>query len=306
MSTVVVKEKKLKSKGMPVDLSEKVITVIAYIFVTLLTLIALLPCLHVISKAFSNGSAVISGKVYFWPVGIQLETISKVVTKTNLLRSIKNSLFVTVVGVTASMLTSILFAYPLSKTDLKGRKFFIVICIISMVFNGGMVPKYIVMKTLGLLDSYLALILPHALSIFNMLIIKNYFEGLPESTMESAAIDGANDVITLFKIVCPMALPVIATVSLLYAVSYWNIYFSAVLYIKSSSMKVLQVFLKDLISSALSVSDSLITDPNVYSHISPDGVVACATVLAIIPIVALYPFIQRYMIKGITIGSEKG
>jgi putative aldouronate transport system permease protein len=175
-----------------------------------------------------------------------------------------------------------------------------------MVFNGGMVPKYIVMKSLGLLDTFFSLILHHGLSIFNMLIIKNYFESLPESTIESAAIDGASDFKTLFRIVCPMALPVIATVSLLYAVAYWNLYFSAALYIKSSSMKVLQVFLKDLISNSVSVSESLITNPDGYSNVTADGVIAGATVLALVPIVALYPFIQRFMIKGITIGSEKG
>lgn len=294
------------SNRLPVDLSEKVIGFISYFLMLILMLIALLPCLNVISKAFSEGSAVTSGRVFFWPVGLQMETISKVFTETSFLLSLKNSLFVTVLGVGVSMLLSILFAYPLSKPELKGRKFFIVICIISMVFNGGMVPKYIVMKSLGLLDTFFSLILHHGLSVFNMLIIKNYFESLPESTIESAAIDGASDIKTLSRIVCPMALPVIATVSLLYAVGYWNLYFSAALYIKSSSMKVLQVFLKDLISSAVSISDSLITDPDGYSNVTADGVIAGATVLTIIPIVAMYPYIQRFLIKGITIGSEKG
>jgi putative aldouronate transport system permease protein len=305
MGTIIKEETRI-SRKLPVDTSEKVISFISYFLMLILMLIALLPCLNVISKAFSEGSAVTSGRVYFWPVGLQMETVSKVLTQTDFLASLKNSLFVTVVGVVVSMVTSILFAYPLSKPELKGRRFFIVICIISMVFNGGMVPKYIVMKSLGLLDTFFSLILHHGLSIFNMLIIKNYFESLPESTIESAAIDGASDFKTLFRIVCPMALPVIATVSLLYAVAYWNLYFSAALYIKSSSMKVLQVFLKDLISNSVSVSESLITNPDGYSNVTADGVIAGATVLALVPIVALYPFIQRFMIKGITIGSEKG
>jgi len=302
----IVNEKNKRSYKLPVDTSEKVLSYISYVVMLILMLTALLPCLNVISKAFSEGSAVTTGRVFFWPAGFQLETISSVLTRTNLLNSLKNSVFVTVFGVAFSMMTSILFAYPLSKPELKGRKIFIVICIISMVFNGGMVPKYIVMKSLGLLDTFFSLILSHGLSIFNMLIIKNYFEGLPESTMESAAIDGAGDFKTLFMIVCPMALPVLATVSLLYAVSYWNLYFSAALYIRSSSMKVLQVFLKDLIGNATSIADSLIVDPSGYSNVTADGVIAGATVLALIPIVALYPFIQRYLIKGITIGSEKG
>ncbi|NLN65882.1 MAG: carbohydrate ABC transporter permease [Clostridiaceae bacterium] len=305
MGTIIKEETRI-SRKLPVDTSEKVISFISYFLMLILMLIALLPCLNVISKAFSEGSAVTSGRVYFWPVGLQMETVSKVLTQTDFLASLKNSLFVTVFGVVVSMVTSILFAYPLSKPELKGRRFFIVICIISMVFNGGMVPKYIVMKSLGLLDTFFSLILHHGLSIFNMLIIKNYFESLPESTIESAAIDGASDFKTLFRIVCPMALPVIATVSLLYAVAYWNLYFSAALYIKSSSMKVLQVFLKDLISNSVSVSESLITNPDGYSNVTADGVIAGATVLALVPIVALYPFIQRFMIKGITIGSEKG
>ena len=296
---------KKKNGGIAMDASEKFVTVLAYVVMAFLSLLAIAPCMHVISKAFSNGNAVISGKVGLLPVGFQLETVKFILFKTDFFMGLKNSLIVTGCGTTVAVVTSVLTAYPLSKPSFKGRKLFSLLYVFSMVFFGGMVPAYMVVQMLGLLDTYAGMILPYAIVQFNMFIVKNYFEGLPETIEESARIDGAGDFTILTKIVVPMSTPVIATVTLLYAITYWNNYFHAMMYTQSPDMRTLQVYLYDLISGGNAFLENL-SGGSITSNITSDGMTASAVTLSIIPIIALYPFIQRFLIKGITIGSVKG
>ena len=181
--------------------------------------------------------------------------------------------------------------------------------VISMVFFGGIVPAYMVVQTLGILDTYWACILPFAIIQFNMFIVKNYFESLPSEVMESSAIDGANDLKTLISIVLPMSVPVLATVSLLYAVNYWNNYFHAMMYTNSTAMRTMQLYLYDIINNSQAFAENLFGTSyggSFMVNVTTDGMVAAAVGLSIIPIVLAYPFIQRYMVKGITVGSVKG
>lgn len=296
----------------PRTASEKVFSKVAYIFMTLLSIICIFPCLHVFSKSISGGILVSTGQIYFWPRDIQLETISYILKETAFFTCLKNTIIVTVLGTFISMFTTITTAYPLSKPKMPGRKLFILLYVISMVFFGGIVPAYMVVNTLGLLDTYWGIILPFAIVQFNMFVVKSYFEGLPESIEEAAEIDGASDLQTLLLIVLPMSVPVIATVSLLYAVNYWNNYFHAMMYTNSSSMRTLQVYLYDIINNGQAFLESLHSGSlgtNLGSNmvnITTDGMVAAAVTLSIIPIILLYPFIQRYLVKGITLGSVKG
>lgn len=306
--------KKVKSKGIAMDASEKFVTGFAYVLMTIFALVAILPCLHVASKSISGGTYVASGSVWFWPRGFQLETMEYILFETQFFQALKNSLIVTSVGTVISVLVSVTTAYPLSKSNLKGRKVVTLLYVFSMVFFGGIVPAYMVVQMLGILDTYAAMILPFAIVQFNMFIIKNYFEGLPETVEESARIDGAGDFTVLTKIVIPMSTPVIATVTLLYAINYWNNYFHAMMYIQSTSMKTLQVYLYDLINSGSSFLENLAsggyTGEGVHTglsvNITAEGITASAVTLSIIPIVLLYPLVQRFLIKGITIGSVKG
>lgn len=294
-----------REKGIPLSGSEKFLSGFAYIAMALLSLIAILPCLHVISKAVSNGPDVTAGNVYFWPVGFQLETVKYVLTQTSFFTALKNSLIVTGAGTLLSLFTTITTAYPLSKPGFKGRRVVSLLYVISMVFFGGMIPAYMVVRSLGLLDTYAACILPFAIVQFNMFIVKNYFESLPESVEESARIDGAGDLRTLVSIVCPMSKPVIATVGLLYAINYWNNYFHAMMYTRSPDMNTLQVYLYNIINNSQDFIQNLASN-NYMANITSEGMVAAAGTLSIIPIVALYPFVARFMVQGITIGSVKG
>lgn len=295
----------------PCGRSEKSFAIISSALMTLMALLCILPCLNIISKSISGGQLVTSGQIYFWPKGIQFETIQYILFKTSFFTSLRNSLVVTFFGTLISMFTTITTAYPLAKTSFKGRKFFIMLYVISMVFFGGIVPAYMVVNTLGILNTFAALILPFAMVQFNMFVVKSYFEGLPESIEEAARIDGAGDIKILAQIIVPMSKPVIATVSLLYAVTYWNNYFHAMMYTTDSSMRTLQVYLYDIINNGQAFLESIYSDAagtttNAMVNITTDGIVAAAVTLSLIPIVAVYPFVQRYMIQGITIGSVKG
>lgn len=294
-----------KKKGIPLDRSERTILVIAYSIMGIFTLLALLPCLHVISKSFSTGASVTAGQVYFWPNGFQLETVAFILEKTSFLTALKNSLIITALGTFISLFVTITTAYPLSKPAFRGRKFITFLYVFSMVFYGGIVPAYMVVNTLGIMDTYWACILPFAIVQFNMFVVKNYFESLPEEIEESAHMDGAGDLRTLWAIVCPMSTPVIATVGLLYAVTYWNDYFHAMMYTRSESMKTLQVFLYDVINSGSEIALNA-TSGEGLTNLTSQNLVAATVALSIVPIIAVYPFVQRYLVKGLTIGSVKG
>lgn len=293
-----------RKKGIPMDGSERAVKLFAYVLMGLMGLVALLPILHVASKSISSASAVTAGRVLFWPVGPQLETMRYVLTDTTFPRALWNTLVVAVLGTAISMFVTVTTAYPLSKPSFKGRKFFLLLYVISMVFFGGIVPAYMVVRTLGIMDTYAALILPFFIVQFNMFIVKNYFEGLPESIEESARIDGAGDVRVLVDIVCPMSTPVLATVAMLYAVNYWNNYFHAMMYTSSTSMQTLQVFLFNTVSNTQTLVERLVFGN--YTNVSIDGMIAAVVVLSLIPIVLLYPLVQRFMVQGLTIGSVKG
>lgn len=288
------------------DRSQKAIEILANILMGLFCVLIILPCMNLISQAVSPGGDVVGGKVYFWPTGIQFEEIQYILGKTNFFMAMKNSLIVTGLGTLISVIVTIMTSYPLSRPEFCGRKFFTFLYVFSMIFFGGMIPAYMVVKTLGLIDTYAALILPFAIVQFNMFMMKNYMEGLPNEVIESASVDGAGDFRTLVAIVCPMAKPVIATVTLLYAVNYWNNYFHAMLYTTSTSMQTLQVYLKNLIANIQStlaeISGSTAASPNLTS----DGLTSAAVLMSVIPIVVLYPFLSRYLVSGITLGSVKG
>ncbi len=297
--------------GISSGAGDRVVKLLAYGFLSLLSLLAVLPCLHVISKAVSAGNLVTAGLIYFWPRGIQFNTVEFVLTQTPFFTALKNSLIITGLGTAISLFTTITTAYPLSKPSFKGRRLVVLLYVVSMVFFGGIIPAYMVIRTLGLIDSVWACILPFTIVQFNMFIMKTYFESLPESVEESAKIDGAGDVRTLAAIVLPMSKPVVATIGLLYAITYWNNYFHVMMYTNSPGMRTMQLYLYDIINNGQAFAENLFsgwdTQGNAISpHVTVNGIVAAAVTMSLVPIIAAYPFIQRYMIQGITVGSVKG
>jgi len=276
----------------------------------ILSLTMLLPFVNMLAKSLSSEETVNAGSVGLWPKGFQLGTYRYVLTEPQFLYSLRNSLIVTLTGTAMAMVITCMVAYPLSKQWLKGRRPLVLIFIFVMLFNGGMVPTYLIMNGLGLLNTLWALILPPAFSVYNMLLLKNFFEELPESVEESARIDGAGNMTILLKIILPMALPALATIGLFYAVGFWNDYMRGVLYITNPQLKPLQQYLFELVTESQKLEQGIITgDYNVETdgmNLTPDAIRAATIMLSSLPIMMVYPFLQKYFVKGLVVGSVKG
>jgi putative aldouronate transport system permease protein len=276
-----------------------------YLVLLLSGLATLLPLANVFSKAVSDESAVISGKVGVFPVGFQLETMKYVVSSSQFLHSIGVSLLITVVGTVLAILVTAITAYPLSKRHLPGISIIMVLFIFTMMFNGGIIPNYLLMKQLHLINNLWSLMLPALISVFNMLVIKSYYESLPEALEESAKMDGARNFTILFRIIIPLSVPVIATIALFYAVYFWNDYFHPMLYINDAGLKPLQLYLRDIVMDADS-SSAVNKSVDDMMNVSPEGIRAATVIASIIPMLLVYPYMQKHFVKGVLIGSVKG
>lgn len=296
--------KNRKNKIMTASSGDLFLDIFVHVFLILVALSMLIPFMHVISKAFSADWAIISGKVGILPVEFNMDSIKHVLTSGTFWNSFAISVFVTVVGTLCNLLMSVTSAYVLSKRYLPGMKTVMVLFVFTMLFGGGMVPNYILMKNLNLLNNLAVLILPSIISVYNMIIIKSYFEGLPDSVEESAKIDGAGNITILFRIVLPMSTPVLATIALFYAVYHWNNYMGPLLYINKSTLKPLQLYLNDIILEAQDTGMEKTSDDML--NVTGEGIRSATIVVSTLPILLVYPWLQKYFIKGITIGSVKG
>lgn len=276
-----------------------------YLFLLLMGIAMLLPLANVFSKAVSEEWAIVSGKVGILPVGFQLDTMKGVISSSSFIQAFLISVGVTSVGTVLSILATAVTAYPLSKRQLPGISFIMLLFIFTMLFSGGLIPNYLLMRNLHLINNLWVLILPGLISVFNMLVIKSYYEGLPEALEESARIDGAKTYTILFVVLLPLCMPVIATIALFYAVGYWNDFFGPMIYINDTSLKTLQLYLRDVVMDA---DTSNVTNKSVddLMNMSPEGIRAATVVASTVPILCVYPFLQKYFIKGVLIGSVKG
>ena len=282
----------------------KIFDIVLYIVMTILGFITLIPVLKVVAEALSDPRYVVLGDVGIFPKGFTLDTVGYVLKKPEFLNSFKVTVIITIGGTLLAMVLTVLAAYPLSKPDLRGRKFFLYIFVFIMLFHAGMVPKYLLFRSLNLINTIWALIFSSAFSVFNLFVVKNYYEGLPESIEEAAKIDGASNTKILLRVILPMSSPVLATVTLFYGVGYWNSYFSGIMYITDPKLKSLQQYLYDLIK-ATSATDLSAVDAEALATLSGDAVRSATILVSTVPILILYPYLQKYFVKGITIGSVK-
>lgn len=279
--------------------------IFVYGFMIVLGLVTLLPMIHVFSKSVSSDWALVSGRVDLLPVGFQLDTLATVVTSYAFGRAFLISAIVTSVGTLLSILVTAITAYPLSKRHLPGITFIMVLFVFTMLFNGGLIPNYLLIRELHLINNLWSLILPAMISVFNMLVIKSYYEGLPEALEESARIDGARSYTILFRIILPLSMPVLATIALFYAVGFWNDYFSPMLYISDPALKTLQLHLRDVVMEN-DTANAINKSADDLMNMSPESIRAATVVASTVPILLVYPFLQKYFIKGVLIGSVKG
>ncbi len=305
----MTKIKDNKSHGSKVKRSpgDQAVQVVLYIIVAACALVCVLPFLYVFGASFATEREIIERPFFIIPHDFSLNAYVYIIRDGAVFRGLRNSLIVTVVGTLINMFVSCTMAYPLSRPYLKGRNFFMNMVIIIMLFSGGMVPSYLLIsQVLHLRNTFWALWLPGAMSAFNMIIIKNYFQGLPMELEEAAVIDGSNDLKTFVRIILPLSGPVLASVSLFYAVGHWNSYFSAMMYISDSKLEVVQIVLRRIIFLTGSFAEDAGFDWGAAGSPPTKAVRMATTVVATVPILIVYPFIQKFFTAGVMVGSVKG
>ena len=300
------KASKKSSAAFALTRGEKIFEAVNTGILIFLGALMLFPFLNMAAKSFSGMTAIITGRVLFWPVDFQTATYQYVLHQAQFWNSFWVSVRITIFGTVGAIVLSCLTAYPLSKTWLYKRKFFVLIFVFCMLFSGGMVPNYILMRSLGLLNTLWVLFLPGMLSVYNMILLKNFFEEIPEAIEESAQLDGAGSIRTLVSIVLPMSLPAIATIGLFYAVGYWDSYMNGVLYITAPAKRPLQQFLYQLVTESLNVDATLDADTEEQMALTTEAIRSATIILSCVPIMCVYPFLQKYFVKGLRVGSVKG
>lgn len=277
------------------------------LFLLFLAAICLLPLLNVLAISLSSSSAAGSGEVSFFPVEFTLKSYEFVINKSEFWTSFGVAVMRVLVGVPLSLLVTILMAYPLSKTDaqFRGRKIYVAILVFTMLFSGGLIPWYMTISNLGLIDSFWALILPSCVSVYNIIILMNFFRQLPYELEEAAFIDGAGFLRTLVQIVLPLSKPALATITLFCVVTHWNSWFDGLLLMNSPEHYPLQSYLQTVIVNSdmtlMSTSDIL-----TMSQVSDRTQKAAQSFVAAVPILCIYPFLQKYFTEGLVVGSVKG
>lgn len=286
--------------------SRKVFEVFNYTLLTVVTLISLFPLVHMFALSLSSQAAAAAGRVSIFPVDFSLESYKYILEKPEFFRAFGVSVVRVILGTSVNLILTILCAYPMSQPDHKfrGRKIYVMMFLITMVFNGGMVPTFLVVKAVGIYDTIWALILPQAVQVFNIILMMNFFRGLPPALSESAFVDGANHFQVMTKIYLPISKPSLATVGLFSMVGHWNSWFDGMLYLKSTEKYPLQTYLRNVINAVDVASISVNTAASV-SDISSKTLKAAQIFIAILPILVIYPLLQKYFISGMTLGSVK-
>jgi putative aldouronate transport system permease protein len=286
--------------------SDRVIDFLMYTAMTLFGLATLFPLYYVIVMSITPITEVLrNGGFVVVPEKITWEAYKYIFSSERVPQALKITIIITVCGTFMNVLVTMLLAYPLSKKYLPGRNIVLMGIVFTMLFSGGLIPLYLVVRATHMLNTLWALMIPGLVSAFNMLIMKTYFENLPPEIEEAAKVDGCSDMQTLLKIVLPLSMPIIATLGLFYGVGHWNAYFQGVMYLTNKALMPIQVVLRNMIVSP-SVSQELGVTSQELQQLPPETVKMATVVVAIIPILAIYPFLQKYFVKGMLIGSIKG
>ncbi len=280
---------------------------VVYITLVLSAFAVIVPLWFIIVSSFSSTTAVSTGKVFLWPVDFSLEGYERIFTSESLMNGFKNSIIYTVVGTAINMFVTVLAAYPLSRRDIKGRGIIMALFTFTMLFSGGMIPTFLVVNKLKMIDTIWAMVLPGALSVYNMILMRTYFmSSVPWELYESASIDGCRDTRYLVSIALPLATPIVSVLVLLYAVGHWNSYFNALLYLRSSSKIPLQMVLRDVLITNNAAVDINDINSQLEQQYLKNLLQYSTIIVSTIPVMILYPFAQRYFLSGIMIGSLKG
>ena len=280
------------------------------LFLGLFAFTTIYPVWHVIMYSLSDSKQAMSGGFFFWPRGFSLLSYEMVFKTSQIWVAYRNSILVMAVGTIISVLLSAVTAYPLSRKRLRGRNFFSMVIFFTMLFSGGMIPLYLQVSRLGLLNTFWSMILPISMSAYNMFILRNFMQGIPDSLEESARLDGANDIVILFRIMLPLCTPSLAAIAMFYGVGYWNNYMNCLLYTNSNDLQVLPLYLRSVLggaaANALSASSDMSKIGQAANTLTEESVKMTVVAVSVVPIILIYPYLQRFYTKGITVGAVKG
>lgn len=286
--------------------SRKVFNLFNYLFLAALAFTTLYPFIYTLSISLSTTKAATETGLHLYPKEVSLMAYQMVFKNKDLLIAYGNTIFRTVVGTLAGLLVTTMFAYALSRRELPNRKLYTCVILFTMLFNGGKIPTYLVLKELGLLNNILVYILPNLISAYNVIVARSFFQSLPSALHESASIDGAGEFRTFFKIILPLSMPIIMTLALWMAVMHWNSWYDAMMYMTDNTKITVQCLLQRIIQENNSelISQGVI-NPDAMQFTS-ETVKAATIIVSILPILAFYPFVQKYFIKGVMLGAVKG
>lgn len=285
--------------------ADKVWSFFCYATVAVLTLIVLYPIIYILSASVSNSNMVVQGKVWLFPVKFTMQAYEIVFSKSEIWIGYKNTIVYTFLGTMINLAMTLMCAYPLARKNLRGRGIIMFICSFTMMFSGGMIPNYILVKNLGIMNSTWAMVLPGAMSVYNMIVCRTFIESnIPGEMLEAAQIDGCSDTQFFFRMVLPLSKSIIAVLALWYGVAHWNSYMNAFLYLRESARYPLQIFLKEILiqSQHLGSEDIDVDNLNTIAETIKYAVIVVSSV----PLFCMYPFVQKHFQKGVMVGSVKG
>ena len=289
------------------SIGDRIANIIIYTFLTIFVFSTLYPFWHVVMYSLSDSHAAMSGGLFFYPRDFSLLAYKMLLKTQMIFIAYRNTIGKTLIGTAISLVITAMTAYPLSLPRFKGRKIISMMIFITMLFHGGIIPSFLLIKSLGLLDKFWVYVIPGAMSAYNMFILRNFFQMIPPSLEESAHMDGANSFQILYKIIIPLSLPALAAIAMFYGVANWNSYMDGVLYVNDSKLQLLQVYLYQLIASAgakgaLSGASGM----GEASKLTEETMKMTTIAVSVIPVLFVYPFLQKYYVKGVMIGSVKG
>jgi len=272
------------------------------LLLVLVAIATLYPVWYILVVSLSETAYVVQGKVFLWPKGLNLDAYLKVLSEGKIPRAYLNSVFYTALGTTINLLMTAVAAYPLSHRDFFGRKWFMLLIIVTMFLNPGIIPNYLLVQKLGMIDTFWALVIPNAIWTFELIILKSFYESMTPAIRESARIDGASEFRILFSIVIPLSKPALASIGLFYFMGHWNSYFIPMIYLNDSLKYPLQVVLRDMLIFNEGNRSNLVD----AAALAPQALKNATIVLSMIPVLMIYPFAQKYFAKGVMLGAEKG
>lgn len=288
-------------------LSDRIVDAFMYSVLGLFALATLFPLYYVVIVSITPYSEVLrNGGFIIWPSEITWSAYKEIFSSVRVPNAIKITVFITVVATLLNLAVTILLAYPLSKKHLEGRNIVLLAVVFTMLFSGGIIPTYLVVRGVGLYNTVWAMIVPGMVSTFNLLIMKTYFENLPDEVEEAAKVDGCGDVRTLVSIVLPLSLPMVATIGLFYGVGHWNEYFKGIMYLSDKHLEPMQVVLRNMIQTTDLSGELQLGAVQMMEQLPPETIKMATVTVAILPVIIVYPFLQKYFIRGMLLGAIKG